>query len=269
MGRYKSWLQEDLEYVRVSSTMKINNNDLRKNDFADFKGSARTKFNKFLRYFRLVILAVLLALIIKSVLVEAYNIPSESMENTLLVGDFLLADKFTFGPEIPFTDIRMPALRDPQVGDVIVFRFPDNPTKNFIKRVVAKGGDEVHLLDKILYVNGNPINESRFAIHSDSIIIPTGTSQPRDNFGPITIPVGHYFVLGDNRDNSSDSRYWGTVPRDMIYGKALLVHWSWKPDSDAPQVTWWNPISILGGLAYNVYHLPERVRWSRLFHSIN
>lgn len=229
----------------------------------------RSKVRHGLKYLRLVVIAVLLALAIKVMLIEAYNIPSESMENTLLVGDFLLADKFTYGPRIPFTEIRLPALRNPKVGDIVVFRFPDNPQKNFIKRVVAKGGDEVQVLDKVLYINGTPIDETRFAIHSDSATIPSGTTQPRDNFGPVTIPPEHYFVMGDNRDNSSDSRYWGTVPRGQILGKALMIHWSWQPDAKAPQVTWWNPISVLGAVAYNIYHLPERVRWNRLFHSID
>lgn len=219
-------------------------------------------------YLRLALVAVLLALFVKSMLLEAYNIPSESMENTLLVGDFLLADKLTYGPKIPWTDIRLPALRDPRVGDVVVFQFPDNPRKNFIKRVVALAGDEVQLLDKVVYVNGKPLDETAYAIHMDASIIPPGTSQPRDNFGPITIPYGQYFVLGDNRDNSSDSRFWGTVPRDLIFGKAMIVHWSWLPDADAPKISWWNPISILGACAYYVYHLPDRVRWSRLFHTI-
>lgn len=229
----------------------------------------RSKVRHGLKYLRLVVIAVLLALAIKVMLIEAYNIPSESMENTLLVGDFLLADKFTYGPRIPFTEIRLPALRNPKVGDIVVFRFPDNPQKNFIKRVVAKGGDEVQVLDKVLYINGTPIDETRFAIHSDSATIPSGTTQPRDNFGQVTIPPEHYFVMGDNRDNSSDSRYWGTVPRGQILGKALMIHWSWQPDAKAPQVTWWNPISVLGAVAYNIYHLPERVRWNRLFHSID
>lgn len=222
-----------------------------------------------LRYFRLAVVAVILAFLIKILLVEAYNIPSESMENTLLVGDFLIADKLTYGPRLPILGIRLPALRDPKVGDVVVFRFPDNPSKNFIKRVVAKGGDEVQLLDKAVYVNGKVVDESRYAVHSDSLIIPAGTTQPRDNFGPVTIPYGHYFVLGDNRDNSSDSRFWGTVPRDHISGKAILIHWSLKPDENAPSITWWNPISVLGATAYHIYHLPERVRWDRLFHTIN
>ncbi len=228
-----------------------------------------SKLRSLIRYFRLIVIAVALALVIKTLLVEAYNIPSESMENTLLVGDFLLADKLTYGPHIPFLGIKLPALRDPKVGDVVVFRFPDNPNKNFIKRIIAKGGDEVQILDKAVYLNGKVVDESRYAVHSDSMTLPPGSTQPRDNFGPITIPYGHYFVLGDNRDNSSDSRFWGTVPRDHISGKAIFIHWSWKPDEKAPVITWWNPISVLGATAYHIYHLPERVRWSRLFHTIS
>lgn len=216
-------------------------------------------------YLRLLILAVVLAILIKEMLVEAYNIPSESMERTLLVGDFLIADKITYGAHIPLTGWRLPSLKEPALGDVVVFRFPDNPHKNFIKRIIAKGGDEVKIVNKVVHVNGLPLSEGRYAIHSDSTIIPPGTTHPRDNFGPITIPAGHYFVLGDNRDNSSDSRFWGTVPRDNIIGKALFVHWSWRPSESAPKITWWNPLSIGWASLYYIYNVPSHVRWDRLF----
>lgn len=221
-----------------------------------------------LRYLRLAIVAFLLALIIKALFIEAYSIPSESMANTLLIGDFLLADKFSYGPRIPFTDIRLPAIRSPKVGDVVVFRFVENPGKSFIKRIVAKGGDEVQILDKVLYINGKVVDESHYAIHTDSIIIPFGTNQARDNFGPVQVPFGQFFLLGDNRDNSSDSRFWGTVPRDNIIGRAIMVHWSMTPDGNAPNLTWWNPLSILRVAGYQLYHLPDHVRWGRLFSSI-
>ncbi len=220
-------------------------------------------------YLRLLVLAVVFALLIKTMLVEAYNIPSESMQNTLLVGDFLIADKITFGSRIPMTDWRLPALEEPKEGDVVVFRFPDNQEKNFIKRIIAKGGDEVKIVNKAVFVNGLPLDERRYVLHRDSIIIEAGSAHPRDNFGPITIPARHYFVLGDNRDNSSDSRFWGTVPKEMIIGKAMFVHWSWEPSDSAPEITWWNPLSIIAGGAYYLYNTPSHVRWHRLFSAIN
>lgn len=258
-----------MEYVKVTAIMITNNTGVASRSLAAGGKLIPSLVRSALRYFRLAVIAVALAFLIKLLLIEAYNIPSESMANTLLVGDFLIADKLTYGPRLPIVGIKLPALRDPKTGDVVVFRFPDNPSKNFIKRIVAKGGDEVQILDKAVYVNGKVVDESRYAIHSDSQIIPAGSSQPRDNFGPITVPFGHYFVLGDNRDNSSDSRFWGTVPRDNISGKAILIHWSWRPDNNAPAITWWNPISVLSATAYHIYHLPERVRWDRLFHYIS
>ncbi len=219
-------------------------------------------------YFRLLALAVALALLIKEMLIEAYNIPTSSMEKTLLVGDFLLADKVTFGARIPLVGWRLPALRDPQVGDVVVFRFPSNRRQSFIKRIVATGGQEIRIANKVVYVDGNARSEPANVAHNDSTMIPASTGYYRDNFGPITIPAGHYFLMGDNRDNSSDSRFWGTVPRENILGRALFIHWSWETDPDAPRITWWNPLSWIWGTAYYLYLTPTHVRWSRLMRAI-
>lgn len=220
-------------------------------------------------YVRLLLLALVLAFVIKESVVEAYRIPSESMENTLLVGDFLMANKFIYGAGIPFTSWRLPAWREPARGDVVVFRFPEDRRKSFIKRIVAVGGDTVEIVAKRLFVNHVAEVEPPFAVHLDQITIPGSNSQPRDNFGPLLVPPGHYFVLGDNRDNSADSRYWGCVPRNLIIGQASFIHWSWVPDQDAPAVSLTNPLSLLRNFGYNIRHLSNRVRWNRLFRAVD
>lgn len=223
----------------------------------------------FWHYLRLLILSLGLAFVIKESVVEAYRIPSESMENTLLVGDFLMANKFIYGAYVPFTNWRLPGLREPIPGDVVVFRFPDDRRENFIKRIVASGGDTVEIIAKRVFVNHTEVPEPASAIHIDQTTIPKGVGQPRDNFGPLLVPQGNYFVLGDNRDNSADSRFWGCVPRDLIIAKAFLIHWSWSPDVNAPTVDMTKPLSVLNNFGYNIRHLPSRVRWNRLFSAVS
>jgi len=232
------------------------------------RAGKRASAHGFWYYARLLLLALVLAFVIKESVVEAYRIPSESMENTLLVGDFLMANKFIYGAYVPFTHWRLPALRDPKPGDVVVFRFPEDRRKSFIKRIVASGGDTVEIIAKKVFVNHTEVAEPPLAIHFDQIIIPKGVGQPRDNFGPLVVPQGNYFVLGDNRDNSADSRYWGCVPRDLIIAKAFLIHWSWSQDTSAPPVSMTKPLSILKNFGYNIRHLSTRVRWNRLFSAV-
>jgi signal peptidase I len=233
------------------------------------RGGNRTSDHGLWYYARQLLLALVLAFVIKESVVESYRIPSESMENTLLVGDFLMANKFLYGAYVPFTQWRLPALRDPRSGDVVVFRFPEDRRKSFIKRIVASGGDTVEVIAKKVFVNHTEVAEPSSAVHFDQITIPRSTGQPRDNFGPLIVPQGEYFVLGDNRDNSADSRYWGCVPRDLIIAKAFLIHWSWCPDDDAPSVILTKPLSILKNFGYNIRHLSTRVRWNRLFSAVS
>jgi signal peptidase I len=231
--------------------------------------SNRDKGRGFLYYLKILALALIAAVIIKDCVVEAYKIPSESMQNTLLVGDFLLANRFIYGARIPFTDVRLPSVREPETNDVIVFLYPENHNINYVKRIVAKGGDTVEIIDKRVYVNGFLFTDSNYAIHSDPIVIPKSVGQPRDNYGPFRVPLGQFFVMGDNRDNSADSRYWGCVPRDLILGKAFMIHWSWINDDDTPVVSITNPLSILYYFGYNIRHLPDHVRWNRIFSVIS
>ncbi len=232
-------------------------------------GQSHVDKHGFWYYVRLLIVALILAFAVKESVVEAYRIPSESMENTLLVGDFLMANKFIYGAQVPLTHWRLPALREPKAGDVVVFRFPEDRRKSFVKRIVAVGGDTVEIISKKVFVNHAEVPEPPAAFHFDAITIPRETGQPRDNYGPLPVPEGSYFVLGDNRDNSADSRYWGCVPRNLIIGKAFLIHWSWCPDGGAPEVSLTKPLSILNNLGYNIRHLSSRVRWNRLFTTVS
>jgi len=192
--------------------------------------------------------SVLLFLLIRTFLVEAFKIPSGSMENTLQVGDFLLVNKLVYGAEVPFTHKRLPRLRTPQRGDVIVFEYPEDLTKNFVKRLVGMPGDTLQMIAGRLIRNGVSLTES-YAEHNEVDMDPafddfqwqreylvgaSSTSQylpTRNNWGPLLVPEGKYFVLGDNRDNSLDSRYWGFVADSLVKGRPFVVYYSYSPDS--------------------------------------
>ena len=215
-------------------------------------------------YAKSLAIAFILAFAIKTSIVEAYKIPSKSMEDTLLVGDFLLANKFLYGARLPVIGVRLPAIRDPRPGDVVIFKFPKDSTTNYIKRCIAISGQVVQIKNKVVYVDGKEFpNPSRVKFEDPGRVTPAPQS-PRDNFGPVRVPPGHFFMMGDNRDSSYDSRFWGFVPRDMVMGKAMVIHWSWGTDQNAPQWTWSNPMSVVKAVAYNTFHFFNRVRWNRL-----
>lgn len=179
-------------------------------------------------YTESIIVAVILALIIRTFFVQAFKIPSGSMEETLLIGDHLLVSKFLYGTKIPFTDSKILKIRDPKRGDVIVFEYPEDPSKDFIKRVVGTPGDVVEGKDKKVFVNG-ALYVNPHEVHKEQEIIPKAQN-PRDTFGPVTVPADSYFVMGDNRDRSYDSRFWGFVKSPKIKGKAFIKYWSWDSD---------------------------------------
>ncbi len=224
--------------------------------------------------FKQIFIAVILAVIIKTSIVEAYKIPSQSMEDTLLVGDFLLANKFVYGARLPLVDWRLPAIGEPEQGDIVIFIFPRDGVTKYIKRCVAVAGDTVEVKNKIVYVNGEvyPLPEHGKYIDLNSAgevhIQPRrpGGGDSRDNFGPFVVPENSYFMMGDNRDNSFDSRYWGVVPYDNVLGEALMVHWSWDDSLyPSPDVSVTDPLSVPRMFIYNAVHFFEKVRWSRLF----
>lgn len=179
-------------------------------------------------YTESIIVAVILALIIRTFFVQAFKIPSGSMEETLLIGDHLLVSKFLYGTKIPFTDSKILKIRDPKRGDVVVFEYPEDPSKDFIKRVVGTPGDVVEGKDKKVFVNG-ALYVNPHEVHKEQEIIPKAQN-PRDTFGPVTVPADSYFVMGDNRDRSYDSRFWGFVKSPKIKGKAFIKYWSWDSD---------------------------------------
>ena len=178
-------------------------------------------------YAEIIIIALLLALPVRAFLFQAFKIPSGSMLDTLLVGDHLLVNKFLYGPRIPFTNTYIYRGEDPRTGDIVVFEFPDDPSMDYIKRVVGCPGDILEMRNKALYRNGRMIEEP-YVRHT-----PTRDVR-RDNFTPIAVPAEHYFVLGDNRDESLDSRFWRNqfVPRAAIHGKAWRLYWSWAGLAD-------------------------------------
>jgi signal peptidase I len=177
--------------------------------------------------------ALVITLFLRAFVIQAFRIPSASMQNTLLIGDFLFVNKFEYGPKIPFTHIRLPGFRAPRRQDVIVFQFPQDPTKDFIKRCIATGGETIEVRNKTVYVNDRPLREP-YAIHSDPAIRPAGYDY-RDNFGPYTVRKGQLFMMGDNRDNSNDSRFWGPLDMDLVKGRAMFLYWSWNSDIHWPR----------------------------------
>ncbi len=199
------------------------------------KSSLLTRKKHIVReYVESIIIAVILALFIRAFVVQAFKIPSASMEDTMLVGDRLLVNKFIYGIKVPFTDKRILKIRDPQRGDVIVFKYPVDPDKDFIKRVIGTPGDVVQVINKVVYVNGRPYRNPH-ETHKEPEIIPEAQN-PRDNTQMIKVPANSYFVMGDNRDRSYDSRFWGFVTNGRIEGLAFVKFWSW--DKENHRVRW-------------------------------
>jgi len=175
-------------------------------------------------YVEAIVWALVLTLLLRSFVIQAFRIPSESMVPTLLVGDYLFVNKFEYGAKIPFTHVRLPGLRSPHRGDVIVFQSPENPGMDLIKRCIATGGETIEERDKHISVDGHPLVEP-YAHHIDPSIHPAGYDR-RDSFGPETVPQGQLFMMGDNRDNSNDSRFWGPAAMDLVKGRAMFFYFS-------------------------------------------
>lgn len=185
----------------------------------DVLTEAKTKRKSVLReYAEAIVIAVVLALFIRTFVVQAFKIPSGSMKPTLLVGDHILVSKFIYGIKIPFTDKTIIKLGTPKRGDVVVFKYPLDTKKDYIKRVIGLPGDRVELVNKQLFINGRVTDDphASYSVYGNL-----------RNFGPVTVPANHLFVMGDNRDESSDSRVWGFVPLPYLKGKAFLIYWSW------------------------------------------
>ncbi|MBU8933921.1 MAG: signal peptidase I [candidate division Zixibacteria bacterium] len=197
-------------------------------------------------------IALIAAILLRVFVVSAYRVNSDSMEDSLYEGDYIFVNKlaYEYGS-------------DPQLGDIVVFKYPNNPEKDFIKRIVALPGQTVQVADKILYVDGVV---AQIPVHSKNVdkrIIP-GDLSYRDNFGPYEVPTGEYFVLGDNRDDSRDSRFWGGVPHENLMGKAVFVYWSWLPDPDAPGWEFPYIVDAVLWIGHGLFNFPSHIRWDRL-----
>ena len=221
-------------------------------------------------YFESIIIAVILALFIRTFVVQAFKIPTGSMENNLLIGDHLLVNKFSFGPTASSLERTLLPVRPIKRGDVIVFKYPEEPNRDFIKRVIGLPGETLELRDKKVSVNGQPLDEPY--VH---FLEPPGTSSEfreitsydvRERYGPVTVPPNQYFVMGDNRDNSQDSRYWGFLPRDYIKGRALVIYWSY--DDGLGDYHEESTGEALKGLGSVFVHFFTRTRWDRMLHQI-
>ena len=234
--------------------------------------AVRKRKSKFREYFEAISIAIMLALVIRAFVIQAFKIPSGSMIPTLLVGDHILVNKFIYGSRVPFSDGRILIFKTPKKGDIVVFSFPknkekpectsmyknissrivntlqnENPTylfqdecKDFIKRVIGIGGDKIEVKDKKLYVNGK-LQDEPYIVHTDHDVEKT----QRDNFGPFIVPHNSVFAMGDNRDQSYDSRYWGIVPIDNIKGKAFIMYWSWNDGGNLLTKVRWNRLGRL------------------------
>ena len=176
-----------------------------------------------------ILVAVVIALFIRTFVVQAFKIPSGSMKQTLQIGDHILVNKFVYGIKIPYLRKTIIPIKNPQRGDIVVFKYPVDPNKDFIKRVVGIPGDVIEIRDKQLYVNGQKVNHE-YGVYTDPRILPANV-RPRDNFGPVTVPVRSLFVMGDNRDESFDSRFWGFVDYKALNGKAFMIYWSWDKEN--------------------------------------
>ena len=203
-------------------------------------------------YVETAVIALVAAVLLRLFVVSAYRVNSASMEDTLLTGDYIFVNKlaYEFGT-------------DPRPGDIIVFEYPNNPQKKYIKRIMALPGQEIQIADKVLYVDGEVAAIPSLSKHVDKRIIP-GDLSFRDNFEPYTVPPDQYFVTGDNRDDSRDSRFWGSVPMENIKGKAVFVYWSWEPEADPPG--WGFPYihHLVQWVGHFLYNFPTHVRWERL-----
>lgn len=202
------------------------------------------------RYYAVGVVA--LAAFLRLFVLQGYRVPSRAMEDTLLLGDCLLIEKLSYGALLPFSSIRLPGLAEPAVGDIAVFRLPEDPERVYVKRCLAVAGQVVEIVDKVVYIDGVRLADPAFSKYIDARIFAAERSG-RDNFGPVEVPPNSVFLVGDNRDNSRDSRDWGFVPVSSLVGRAVSVYWSVEAREDHS-----------GSWTASVASLPSRVRWQRL-----
>ena len=218
-------------------------------------------------YLEAIIIAVVLALFVRTWVVQAFTIPTGSMEHNLLVGDYLLVNKFVFGPTLAGAEQAVLPKTDVERGDIVVFKFPLDPERDFIKRIIGLPGETLEVRDKRVYIDGVALDEPYLAEHERSLRPGEEAVGGRDNHGPVRIPDGHYFAMGDNRDDSEDSRFWGPLPAEHIKGKAVVIYWSY--DAGPPVVI---PEPGVGAAvrraASGAVGFFARTRWDRMLHQV-
>lgn len=218
-------------------------------------------------YFESIVIAVILALFVRTWVVQAFKIPTGSMEQNLLVGDHLLVNKFVFGPTSTRLERALLPVAPVRRGDVIVFKYPEDPERDFIKRVIGLPGETVEIRHKRVFIDGRPLEEP----YVHFLTPPSNEHQEvtaldlRDRYGPVRVPPDHYFVMGDNRDNSQDSRYWGFLPASYVKGRALIIYWSYDPAAGALEAA--SSGGVVGALV-RVGRVVTATRWNRLFRVI-
>jgi signal peptidase I len=220
-------------------------------------------------YFESVVIAVILALFVRTFVVQAFKIPTGSMENNLLIGDHLLVNKFVYGPAPTGIERTILPIGTIKRGEVLVFKYPEQPDRDFIKRVIGLPGETLEVRQKKVYINGKPLDEpyTHFLTAPSSSAFHEETSfDVRESYGPVTIPPDHYFMMGDNRDNSQDSRYWGFLPRENIKGRALLIYWSYEAEREEYEEA--GAGETVKGLFSVFTHFFTRTRWDRMLHQI-
>jgi signal peptidase I len=222
-------------------------------------------------YFESIVIAVILALFIRTFIVQTFKIPTGSMENNLLIGDHLLVDKFVFAPTATGLERQLLPVRPIRRGDVVVFKFPENPERDFIKRVIGLPGETLEMREKRIYIDGKPLDEPYVHFLEPPRTV-SGQQEVtsydlRERYGPVKVPQGHCFMMGDNRDNSEDSRYWGFLPLGHIKGRALMVYWSYDPEP-GDELDAEGFLARARQLASVAVHFFTRTRWSRMFHLI-
>jgi len=222
-------------------------------------------------YFESIVIAVILALFVRTFVVQAFKIPTGSMENNLLIGDHLLVNKFALGPTASGLERALLPIRTIKRGDVLVFKYPVEPDRDFIKRVIGLPGETLQLKDKKIFINGAPLDEPYVHFleepRRNSEFAEVTSSDVRENYGPVTVPPNQYFMMGDNRDNSADSRYWGFMPRDYVKGKALLIYWSYESEREDYEDE--SAGATVKGIASIFAHFFTKTRWERMLHVIH
>ena len=230
----------------------------------DFKKSTARE------YLESIVIAVILALFIRTFVVQAFKIPTGSMENNLLIGDHLLVNKFVLGPAMWPIERGLLPIDTIRRRDVLVFKYPEEPDRDFIKRVIGLPGETLEVREKKVYINGSPLDEP-YAHYltpaaDESQYHEVTSLDVRERYGPVTVPPNQYFMMGDNRDNSQDSRYWGFLPRENIKGRALLIYWSYEAERQDYQDE--GAGATIKGLVSVVTHFFTRTRWDRMLRQI-